>query len=166
MAKMGRPSKYKKEYDLIAYNACKEKGFTNDDLAKLFDVNVDSIYEWCKVHKHFSESIKKGKDEFDTDYVEKTLLQRAMGYEYTEKTSKLIGRRIDKDGKVINDGKLVVMQEITKQVVPDTTAIIFWLKNRNNKRWKDLKRQEIVSDEKKPLMICITDQSKRNDKEG
>ena len=55
---------------------------------------------------------------------------------------------------------MVVIEEVTKEVLPDTTALIFWLKNRNNKRWKDVKRQEIVSEDKKPLMICITDQYK------
>ena len=39
---------------------------------------------------------------------------------------------------------MVVTKEVTKQVAPDVTAQIFWLKNRNNKRWKDVKRQEIT----------------------
>ena len=39
---------------------------------------------------------------------------------------------------------MVVTREVKKHVHPDVTAQIFWLKNRNNKRWKDIKRQEIT----------------------
>lgn len=34
-------------------------------------------------------------------------------------------------------GKMVITKEVTKQVVPDTTAQIFWLKNRKPEAWRD-----------------------------
>lgn len=36
-----------------------------------------------------------------------------------------------------DSGELVVTKEITKEVLPDTTAQIFWLKNRRPDKWRD-----------------------------
>ena len=33
--------------------------------------------------------------------------------------------------------EMVITKEITKEVVPDTTAQIFWLKNRKPEKWRD-----------------------------
>ena len=33
--------------------------------------------------------------------------------------------------------EMVITKEITKEVVPDTTAQIFWLKNRKPEQWRD-----------------------------
>ncbi|WP_270660628.1 HNH endonuclease [Enterococcus thailandicus] len=41
-------------------------------------------------------------------------------------------------------GKLVITKEVTKQVAPDTTAQIFWLKNRKPEEWRDKKETEIT----------------------
>lgn len=39
--------------------------------------------------------------------------------------------------KAEDTGELVVTKEVTKEVLPDTTAQIFWLKNRRPDRWRD-----------------------------
>ena len=57
--------------------------------------------------------------------VENALLKRALGYEYVEE-------RIEKSKR---DGVKVI--QTVKQVVPDTTAQIFWLKNRRPDKWRD-----------------------------
>ena len=55
------------------------------------------------------------------------MLQRALGYEYTETTREYIPEL----------GEMHVTKEVTKQVAPDTTAQIFWLKNRKPQDWRD-----------------------------
>lgn len=52
---VGRPSKYKSEYcqELISHMS---QGYSFESFAAVIDVNVDSIYEWLKVHKEFSEA--------------------------------------------------------------------------------------------------------------
>lgn len=55
----GRPTKYKKEYDKIAYEFI-SKGHTRAALAGRLNVNADTIYEWIKVHDSFSDNIKLG----------------------------------------------------------------------------------------------------------
>ena len=56
-----------------------------------------------------------------------------MGYTYKEVTRE----------KVFNPEtgqyELMATKEVTKEVVPDTTAQIFWLKNRRPEQWRDKK---------------------------
>jgi hypothetical protein len=35
------------------------------------------------------------------------------------------------------EGDMIVTKEVTKQVAPDTTAQIFWLKNRQPDKWRN-----------------------------
>mgnify|MGYP003655792909 CR=1 FL=1 len=123
----GRPTKYKAEYNKQAERLCK-LGATDADLAEFFEVNEDTIHEWKKVHPKFSESIKDAKAEFDDNSVEKSLARRAMGFMRVK--------------EVFNpEGFKEMLQE---EVPPDTTACIFWLKNRKPKDWRDKQDHEIT----------------------
>lgn len=57
---IGRPTKYKEEYcnHLIEHMA---NGFSFESFAAHCNVNIDTLYEWCKVHEAFSEAKKIGK---------------------------------------------------------------------------------------------------------
>jgi hypothetical protein len=121
----GRPTKYKTEYDKQAAKLCK-LGATDDDLADFFEVDDDTIAEWRKVHPTFSDSTKRAKAEFDDELVEKSLARRAQGF---MRVKQVFGP----------EGTVEMLQE---EVPPDTTACIFWLKNRKPKDWKD--KQEHV----------------------
>lgn len=75
--------------------------------------------------------------------VENALLKRAMGYQYEEIVTEV--EEIP-TGKIREDGTPIVRQikhirKTQKTVLPDTTAQIFWLKNRRPDRWRD--RQEV-----------------------
>ena len=78
-----------------------------------------------------SDALKKGKEVIDRQ-VENALLKRALGYEYVETT------------KELTDLGLTVTKQVTKQVAPDTTAQIFWLKNRKPQEWRDKKETEVT----------------------
>lgn len=124
--KIGRPSKYKSEFAEQARKLCL-LGATDEELADFFEVSSDTIHEWKKVHNEFSESIKKGKIQADSEIADK-LYHRASGYEHQED-----------DIRAVN-GEIVITPTI-KHYPPDTTAAIFWLKNRQKAKWRD--RQEI-----------------------
>lgn len=152
--KKGRPTTYKSEYCEQAYKLCL-LGFTDDDLAAYFNVHQDTIYEWKKVYKLFSESIKRGKEIADIEVVE-SLRKRAMGYQYDEVTYEKIEMKIDgiaeeDDIKTEANKKKV----ITKEIAPDVTAQIFWLKNRQSKRWRDKQEVGITDKEGNDLPIQI-----------
>ena len=76
------------------------------------------------------DTLKRGKEVVDIQ-VENALLKRALGYTYKEVTRE----------KVFNPEtgqyELMPTKEVTKEVVPDTTAQIFWLKNRRPEQWRD-----------------------------
>ena len=124
--KVGRPTKYKDEYCELAFNYCL-LGATDADLARFFEVSESTINQWKLDHIEFSESIKKGKVDADA-LVAKSLFQRAVGYQYIETKNEMSEQGMKKS-------------VTTKEVVPDTTAQIFWLKNRQPKLWRD--KQEI-----------------------
>lgn len=127
----GRPTKYKKEFDRQAEILCK-KGFTDKEMAEVFGCSEVTLNAWKKKYPSFLKSLKAGKRHSD-DLVVDALYNRAIGYTITEKHEE----HSDQSG---NKTKTV-----TKQVAGDTTAQIFWLKNRRPDEWRD--KQEIVSDQ-------------------
>lgn len=112
---MARPTKYKSEYAKQAEKLC-ILGATDADLADFFEVSVSTINLWKIEHKEFSESLKLGKEPAD-NRVKNALYHRALGYSHPED-----------DIKSVN-GEIVVTPTV-KHYPPDTTACIFWLKNR------------------------------------
>lgn len=122
----GAPTKYnKKSHPAQAKKLMAKHGYTMEDLADFFAVATSTIYKWQSEHPEFSEAIKQGRYDFDTDKVENALLNTALGYEVTESHVE-----VGVDGK---KKKKVVKKHIGGQAI----AQIFWLKNRAPDRWKD-----------------------------
>lgn len=137
----GRPTDYREEYNLQAEKFCK-LGATDKDLADLFDVTETTINNWKIDFPAFFESIKKGKAIADAEVAEK-LFQRATGYSHP-----------DVDIKAF-EGQIIVT-DIVKHYPPDTTAAIFWLKNRKSSQWRD--KQEIDQTIKQePIQLIFPD---------
>ena len=122
----GAPTKYKEEFNEQVYKLCL-LGAIDEKIADFFDVCVDTINEWKKIYPEFSVSIKRGKQFADAE-IASALFHRAKGYEHPDVDLKMY------DGNIIET-------EIIKHYPPDTTAAIFWLKNRNSKEWRD--KQEV-----------------------
>lgn len=119
---MARPSSYKDEYAEQA-SALTKLGATDADLADFFKVNVTTIWRWQSRHEEFCNALKKGKERAD-DRVERSLYQRAMGYTFDSE-------------KIFNHQGKALKVQTTEHVPPDTTACIFWLKNRRAGEWRD-----------------------------
>ena len=99
-------------------------GLTEEQIAENMGICRDTLYEWKKQFSDISDTLKKGKEIIDRQ-VENALLKRALGYEYEEISEKY------------ELGILTERKVTKKQVVPDTTAQIFWLKNRKPADWRD-----------------------------
>lgn len=105
-------------------------GLTDEQIAKNIGISRETIYAWKKQYPNFSDALKKGKEVVDRE-VENALLKKALGYEYDEVTRE---RAFNADtGKP----ELMVTKIVKKQMAPDTTAQIFWLKNRKPSDWRD-----------------------------
>ena len=103
-------------------------GLTDEQIAHNVGINPATLYDWKKKFDKISNALKKGKEVIDIQ-VENALLKRALGYEYTEESIEV---STDADGKETRKVKQTI-----KEVLPDTTAQIFWLKNRRPDKWRD-----------------------------
>jgi hypothetical protein len=126
-SKDGRPTKFKEEYCIQVEKLCK-LGATDKEIADFFEVDVSTIAEWKLEYSNFSDSIKAGKQLADANVVD-SLYKRAMGYSHEDVDIKMY------EGSII-ETKLI------KHYPPDSTAMIFWLKNRQPGKWRD--KQEIA----------------------
>lgn len=120
---------------LILVEAWARNGLTDEQIAKNLGISKDTFYKYKKEYTDFSDSLKRGKEVIDVE-VENALLKRALGYKYNEVTKELI---VDKE---TGEEELKVTKVVTKEVVPDTTAQIYWLKNRKPEDWRDKKEIE------------------------
>lgn len=119
---------------LTLLEAWARDGLTDEQIAKNMGIAESTLYAWKGKYPEFSDSLKKGKEVVDIQ-VENALFKRAMGYSYEEVTQERTKVGEDEDGLPIFE-----MQEtrrVTKEVQPDVTAQIFWLKNRKPKEWRD-----------------------------
>lgn len=112
---MARPTKYKAEYARQAAVACK-LGATDQDLSELFSVSRSTINLWKIEFPEFSDALKDAKEIADAR-VERALYQKAVGYSHPEDDIKMY------------EGQVIITPTV-KHYPPDTTACIFWLKNR------------------------------------
>jgi len=124
---MGRPSKYHTHVQpkLMLIEAWARDGLTVEQIAENLGVAASSMYEYQKEFPELVEALKNGREVIDV-MVENALLKAALGYDYTEEElNKITGQPI----------------ELRKVAHPNTTALIFWLKNRRPQAWRD--KQEL-----------------------
>lgn len=124
----GRPSSYDPGYAEQAVKLCK-LGATDMEIADFFEVDVRTIYRWKNDFPDFCQALKTGKQELD-ERVERSLYNRAVGYTFdSEKVFQFQGQ--------------IVRASTKEHVPPDATAMIFWLKNRRSKDWRDVRQHEV-----------------------
>lgn len=105
-------------------------GFTHAQLADFFSVNLRTFQRWLNKYPLFCHALKIEKDIADQRVI-KSLYKRACGYKYTEKTHERIFN------SETNKYELVLVKTVHKTMPPDTTAGIYWSKNRDDK-WRDV----------------------------
>jgi len=132
----GRPTKKDDLNFTIACNLAK-RGLTLSEIAETIEVVESTIYLWLSKDKKFSEAIKEGKKVADSR-VTNSLYKRANGYKYKEVKEESIS--IDHEGVKIPGKKITIT---TKEIAPDVTAQIFWLKNRIPQEWRDKQELEL-----------------------
>jgi len=106
-------------------------GLINSQIAGELKINEATLYRWQKKYPELKKALQQNKTIVDAQ-VEDSLLKRAMGYEYDE-------THVESGAA----GKTTKIKKIRKHVVADTTAAIFWLKNRQPERWRDKIEMEL-----------------------
>lgn len=130
--KGGRPTKFTDSTNEQAYKYAL-LGATDKQLAKLLEIDESTLNEWKHSKPGFSESLRSGKDEADA-LVAKSLFHKATGYEHEAV-------------KIVADAKTGAEHIVhyTEHYAPDTTAGIFWLKNRQRDNWRDKTETDLTS---------------------
>jgi len=118
----GRPTAFKQEYVDLGYKFCL-LGATDEQLAEFFNVAKSTINLWKQKQPKFLDALKRGKVSADAN-IAHSLYRRGIGYSCPET-------------HVSNYQGNITLTEITKHYPPDTTACIFWLKNRQPDKWRD-----------------------------
>lgn len=137
--KAGRRGKYEEWLDrdsLLKVQGWARDGLSNDQIAHNIGVTAKTLCEWQNRFGEFRNAIKKGKEVVDRE-VENAMLKRALGYEYDEVTQEPV---TDKDTGIT---EMRVTKRVTKQIAPDVTAQIFWLKNRKPEEFRDKRDVEL-----------------------
>lgn len=125
---MARPSDYRAKFCDKAKKLC-ENGATDLEVADCLNISAATLYRWKVTHPEFCESLKAGKAVADAR-VERSLYNRAVGYTFDSE-------------KVFQFKGDIVRAETREHVPPDTTAAIFWLKNRKPEEWRDKQEQAV-----------------------
>ena len=123
----GRISKYitNVKPKLLLIEAWARDGLTEEQICANLDVSVSAFANYKNENVELVEALKNGKEIVDV-MVENALLKAALGYDYREEElNKITGEPI----------------ELRKVAHPNTTALIFWLKNRKPAQWRD--KQEL-----------------------
>lgn len=134
----GRPTKYRDDYAAQATKLC-VLGATDEDLADFFEVDRTTIWRWAQAHPEFCNALKAGKEAAD-ERVAHSLYHKAVGYTFDSV-------------KIFQHQGAVIEAPYKEHVPPDTTAAIFWLKNRRPKEWRDKREYEHTGEGGGPIKV-------------
>lgn len=147
---MSKINEWLEKDKLILLEGWARDGLTDEQIAKNIGINRTTLYDWKKKEINIANTLKKGKEIIDFE-VENALLKKALGYTIT-----LNKQKVTKDGDVVN-----ITEEV--HVPPDTTAQIFWLKNRQPKKWRDKVEQDVTLLDNKIRIINTLPKDNEND---
>lgn len=124
---MAKYTEWLTEEGLIQIEGWARDGLIDEQIATNVGVSYSTFRDWKKRFPALSAVLKRGKEVVDRQ-VENALLKTAVGYVYEEET-------------VTNTGEVVTVRKYSK---PNTTAQIFWLKNRKRGQWTDKSEVEVT----------------------
>ncbi len=116
------------EEGLLKIEGWARDGATDEIIAEYIGISRSTLGEWKNRFPQLADTLKKGKEVVDRK-VENALLKNALGFEYEE-----VNTFITQDENGNTQKKIQKVKRIQK---PDTTAQIFWLKNRKPQEWRE-----------------------------
>jgi hypothetical protein len=131
LQKRGPKNKFRPEM-LKQIEKLAEMGHTDFEMAGFFEIAESTFRKWAMENPEILVTLKAGKAVAD-QRVERSLYQRAVGYNYTAVKIFMPAGRAEP-----------VYAEYTEHVPPDVTAGIYWTKNRMPDRWRDQQQLEHV----------------------
>ena len=129
--KTGRKSKYETHVlpNLERIPKLRREGYHEEQIARVLGVGYSTFKDYISNQPDLRAALKKGKEELVEDLAD-TLYRKALGKCTVKEVKKYIQK--DKTGKEVTR-----IEEIVKEIPPDTGALIFSLKNLAPDKWKD-----------------------------
>ncbi len=121
--KRGRPSKAD-QIDQDQLKTLYLDGKTDQEIADFFKIGRRTLIKWRKQNPEFVLTLKDDWKKVADHRVERSLYERACGYSHPEE-------------KIFNNNGEIVRAQTIRHYPPDSTSMIFWLKNRDPARWRD-----------------------------
>ena len=157
-----RPEDWLEPDMLLLIEGWAREGLFDKDIAKKMNVSEATLNNYKKKYPEFKQALRKGKEIVDIE-VENALFKKALGYNVpVQKAFKLKDIVYGENGKKISETERIEYAEEEIHVPADTTAQIFWLKNRKKAQWRDKVEYEANAGEinkVKELLSKITDEA-------
>lgn len=129
------------KFDLQKIESLASLGMTDVQIASVLGITEMTLNRWKK-DESFMLALKKGKDFADSKVIE-SLYRRATGYDHT-------------DIYFSSYQGVVTSTPYMKHFIPDVTAQIFWLKNRQPENWREKQDVDITSGGKSFEGVIVT----------
>ena len=120
---------------LTLLTAWARDGLVDEQIAKNMGVSEGTLYNYKNKYPEIKKALQKGKEIVE---VENALFKKAIGYNVqVQKAFKLKDIIYNENGKKISETERIEYAEEEIHIPADTTAQIFWLKNRKKTQWRD-----------------------------
>lgn len=130
--------------------------YTIQEICDIVDISKETYYCWMKEHSDFSDAVKNAnvaRLEYFKKAARKSLAKKLVGYDYEETVTVYVSAKGKEAVPVIKE------QRVTKKhMIPDTTAIIFTLKNTDQEYFKD--KHEVDISEMVVNLVIDSDDAK------
>lgn len=121
---------------LLLLEAWARDGLFDDQIAKNMGVSEATLYNYKRQYPEIANAFKKGKEVVDIE-VENALFKKALGYNAVVMKAFKLKDIIYENGKKVSETERIEYAEEEVHIPADTTAQIFWLKNRKRMQWRD-----------------------------
>lgn len=132
----GKYEKWLTEEGLLLLEGWARDGLTDEQIAHNMGISRKTLAEWKKKYGDIGDTLKRGKEIVDIQ-VENALLKKAIGIKETVKKAIKVKEVKYDEGKRVSEKEHIEYVDEEVFVPPDTTAQIFWLKNRQPDKWRD-----------------------------
>ena len=129
-------------------------GLIDSQIAHNMGIAYSTFRDWCGKFPALSAALKKGKAPVDIE-VENALLKRALGQIVKVKKPIKLKHKGQIPGKGLIEEERIEYAEEEVYIPPDTTAQIFWLKNRRPDKWRDKVEVPITEDRNAPIFELL-----------
>lgn len=144
MARKGKYDEWLDEAGLAKIGGWARDGLTEKQIAKNIGITQQTLDVWKNKYPSLAETLKKNREVADRE-VENALFRKACGYTAKViRSTKVKHVEYDAAGKKKKEWEEIVPTEEEVHIPADTTAQIFWLKNRKPDAWRN--KPEIVTE--------------------